>query len=44
MAETSTLPSFVSYTTTLHGNIVPILSSACRAWYANGGLHAPNIR
>ena len=33
-----------SWTTTLHGNIVPILSSSCNASYASFGLQAPRIR
>ena len=27
----------------MHGSIVPILSSACKALYARAGLQAPNI-
>src|SRR5450759_3256576 len=44
MAATSIRPPPISCTMTLHGSIVPILSSAVSAWCASGGLHAPSIR
>ena len=38
MAATSILPPPKSCTITLHGSMVPILSSAINAWCASGGI------
>ena len=38
MAATSILPPPRSCTITLHGSMVPILSSAVNAWCASGGI------
>ena len=40
---TSIFPAPASCTITLHGSITPILSSADRAWCANGGLLGPEL-